>query len=45
MGGSLTELFDQDGYVVARGLFSAEETGKLRDHFMALWQTGRHSWG
>ncbi len=32
---SLTEQFDNDGYAIAHGLFSAEEVAELRDTFMA----------
>jgi ectoine hydroxylase-related dioxygenase (phytanoyl-CoA dioxygenase family) len=40
MSGSDKEMFDRDGYLVARGVFDAEETGRLRDHFMGLRQRG-----
>ncbi|WP_163505664.1 phytanoyl-CoA dioxygenase family protein [Fodinicola acaciae] len=36
MSVSSATQFDLDGYVVARGLFSAEETAQLRDHYMAV---------
>ena len=32
--------FHEQGYLVARGLFDAEETGFLRDHFMRLREAG-----
>lgn len=35
MSVSSATQFDLDGYAVARGLFSAAETAKLRDHYMA----------
>jgi len=34
--------FDEQGYVVARGLFGAEETTFLRDHFMRLREAGEY---
>lgn len=33
-------FFDTNGYVVARGLFSTEETAALREHFMRLRAEG-----
>ena len=29
-------LYNQDGYFLAKNLFSSEEAGQIRDHFMAL---------
>ena len=34
--------FDEHGYLVARGLFGAEETAFLRDHFTRLREAGRY---
>jgi phytanoyl-CoA hydroxylase len=34
--------FDEQGYLVARGLFDADETGFLRDHFMRLREAGSY---
>jgi phytanoyl-CoA hydroxylase len=36
------QSFDQHGYVVARGLFGAEQTALLRDHFMVLRAAGSY---
>lgn len=40
MSDSDKQVFDRDGYLVARRVFGAEETGRLRDHFMALRRKG-----
>jgi phytanoyl-CoA hydroxylase len=34
--------FDERGYVIARSLFTAEETAFWRDHFMRLREAGAH---
>ncbi|HVF11394.1 MAG TPA: phytanoyl-CoA dioxygenase family protein [Abditibacteriaceae bacterium] len=34
------QFFDEHGYYVARGLFSAEEVAHMRDHFMELRKQG-----
>jgi phytanoyl-CoA hydroxylase len=34
--------FEEQGYVVARGLFDADETACLRDHFMRLREAGAY---
>ncbi len=34
--------YQREGYVVARGLFSPEETAELREHAMALRASGEH---
>jgi phytanoyl-CoA hydroxylase len=34
--------FDEHGYLVVRGLFDAEETAFLRDHFMRLREAGSY---
>jgi ectoine hydroxylase-related dioxygenase (phytanoyl-CoA dioxygenase family) len=31
------QFFDENGYYIARGLFSSEEVANLRDHYMRLW--------
>jgi len=36
------EQYQRDGYVVARGLFSAEETARYRAHYMALREGQEH---
>ena len=36
--------FEQDGYIVERGLFSEEETAFYRDHYMHLRSSGTY-WG
>ncbi|HXF64842.1 MAG TPA: phytanoyl-CoA dioxygenase family protein [Caldilineaceae bacterium] len=36
------EQFQRDGYVVARGLFSAKEVAHYRDHYMALRAAGSY---
>lgn len=33
------EQYQRDGFVVARGLFSAEEVARYRDHYMAMNET------
>lgn len=39
----LRTQFKQNGYVIARGLFSPTEAAFYRDHYMALRQTGRYA--
>jgi ectoine hydroxylase-related dioxygenase (phytanoyl-CoA dioxygenase family) len=34
--------FDEQGYLVARGLFDSEEVGRSRDHFMQLREAGAY---
>jgi phytanoyl-CoA hydroxylase len=36
------QFFEQNGYVVARGLFSQEEVERYRDHFMTLRKHGSY---
>jgi phytanoyl-CoA hydroxylase len=36
ISGEVLETYKQQGYAVARGLFSADEVSRLRDHYMAL---------
>jgi hypothetical protein len=36
------ERYGRDGYVVAPGLFSAEEVTRLREHYMRLRETGTY---
>jgi len=38
--GKEREFFEEHGYYVARGLFSAEEVREMRDHFMARRSEG-----
>ena len=38
----LKEDYERDGYVVVRGLFSAEEVDSLRDHFMRMREAGSY---
>lgn len=41
----LTDLvrhYDEHGYAIARGLFSADEVGQLRDHYMTLRASGTY---
>jgi phytanoyl-CoA hydroxylase len=42
MSASSKERFARDGYVVARGLFAAEEVDRLRAHFMSLRRRGSY---
>ena len=42
MSGSFNNEFDRDGYVVARGVFQADEVDGLRDHFMSLRRHGSY---
>lgn len=37
-----SEFFEENGYTVVRGLFSGDEAGRLRDHFMALRAKGAY---
>ncbi len=39
---NLKREFDEQGYTVARGLYSADEAATYRDHFMALRAQGPH---
>jgi phytanoyl-CoA hydroxylase len=39
---ALIDQFQQDGYAVARGLFSVEEAQVYRDHFTRLREEGEH---
>jgi len=39
---SLIDQFQQNGYAVARGLFSAEEAAFYRDHFTRMREQGEH---
>jgi phytanoyl-CoA hydroxylase len=36
------QMFEQNGYAIARGLFSSEEVVKLRDHYMKLRSSGTY---
>jgi hypothetical protein len=36
------ERFERDGFVVARGLFAADEVGRLREHYMTLRGRGAY---
>jgi ectoine hydroxylase-related dioxygenase (phytanoyl-CoA dioxygenase family) len=42
MSVSFKEQYDADGFTLVRGLFSPEETEKLRDHYMALRERGSY---
>src|SRR5689334_18199131 len=39
---SLAQVFRDNGYVVAHGLFSAEEVARLTRHYMDLRAAGKH---
>lgn len=43
MSDSFTDQFDRDGYVVARGLFDADEVTYLREHYMTLRSRGSYA--
>ncbi|WP_318615735.1 phytanoyl-CoA dioxygenase family protein [Sporosarcina sp. YIM B06819] len=34
------EMFDQEGYLIVKGLFSKEETERLKEHFMQIHAAG-----
>ncbi|MBO0830977.1 MAG: phytanoyl-CoA dioxygenase family protein, partial [Actinobacteria bacterium] len=40
MSDAFSDAFDLDGFAVARGLFSSDEAGQYREHFMALRSAG-----
>jgi phytanoyl-CoA hydroxylase len=42
MSDSFKHHFDRDGYVLARGVFHADEVDRLRDHFMTLRRRGSY---
>jgi phytanoyl-CoA hydroxylase len=42
MSVSHKQQFDRDGYVIARNVFAADETERLRDHFMTLRRRGSY---
>lgn len=42
VGQDLVEQYQRDGYIVARGLFSKEETEHYRDHYMELRSKGTY---
>src|SRR5579862_789882 len=41
-GEEAVSRYATEGYVVARSLFSEEEVGLLKDHYMRLRETGPH---
>jgi ectoine hydroxylase-related dioxygenase (phytanoyl-CoA dioxygenase family) len=43
MSASFKEQYDTDGFVLVRGLFSPEETERLRDHYMVLRGRGSYA--
>lgn len=43
MSVSSKEEFDRDGYTLVRGLFSADEAERLREHYMVLRTRDRYA--
>ena len=36
------QFYDENGYVVVRGLFSADEVARYREHYMRMREQGKH---